>query len=1087
MKSSALIFCLAACLFACSDTDGQGVGQGGSQELNGDSDTTASPSDPANGGGSGSGFQSADELGISVTPSSISFGAVAIGDSEARLIEVLHTGSSGTLELLDVRYAAQQGSDVTLGELPTTRLEPGEKTEFEVRYAPSDAGQERGAVIIDTNAIGADGAELSMEVSVEAPALTSELLTDSAIVGFGGVATGTEKARTLTLLNVGTLDVTIDEVSIEGVSFAEFAVPMAEELPVIIGAGLNEGLEVVYTPVGLDTDTATLRIVSSAADGSSEIVVPLSGHEISASIEVTPSPLNFGLRSPWQAHTEVLTVSSSNPDVDLEISSVTVVETGEWSGTVTLAPWPESPVVLKAGEPLEVEVTFSPSAEMLSGPTPIAEIAFETNDPTDGGTHTVAVYGQRSGTGLEVFPPDIVYFGYVGIGGTVRRDVTLYNAGNAPLTVESVYVEGDYAIVEGDLWSPTADGASPAVLEPGALQEVTVSFTTAGPPLETTWGKIIIVSDDGAKPTWEVLLNAQKVEGGDCLLQFVPSALDFGMTAPWTEHTQAFTLVNIGSGPCAYHSAITDDCETIQLCEVSADEAMAPSTSAAYAVTSEPEVGAEIGPGDMVEIGVTFTAPEAGPVITPHPAMVRARVTSVSGQTGEEVVTVHPSSSSWLTLPNLLAEVGVGQLEVTPPVLDFQLVEIGCVSPPTVVTATNVGMAHLELSTWWLEGCSDEVTVIEAPDPEVPHTLQIGESRDWVFDYAPVDESTDTCSLFIVSSDSQTPTEVPVTGWGGYPAQLVDLFTDSEAQKVDVLFVVDDSGSMSEEQVNLSDSFEAFIYEAASWDSDYQIAVTTTTISLFELSGGALYGSPPWVTDDNWEKFVNIVEVGTTGSGDEKGIWAAYIATSSPLVDPPEGACEVDTDCGLNRTCSAGMCQGINYGFFREDAALEIVFVSDEEDHSPEELEAYLNHFRGIKGYAHPELLHMHAIVGPPGGCSSANGSAEAGHRYMNMAHATGGAVYSICELDFAKGLEGIGEIAFASKMEYTLSQIPAPTTIMVTIEGLPCPALTGGIFNWVYDAEDNTVTLTEEGICTAGSGDEVLIAYDLLCYAEAD
>jgi hypothetical protein len=1087
MRTPALILGLVLSLAACSETDGLGEGLAGSSDTHSGTSPDGSTSGSGSGTGSGSGFQSADELGVSVAPSMLTFGSVALGASDSRLVEVRHTGSSGTLELLDVRYVVQEGTDVSLGEVTTTRLEPGEVTEFEVRYAPTDAGQERGTVVIDTNAIDATGAALSIQIPVEAPALTSEFLADAAIVGFGGVATGTQKLRTLTLLNVGTLDVTVDAVSIEGASADEFEVPMATSLPMTVGAGLNQELEVVYTPTGFDTDTATLRLVSSAADGSSELIVALSGHEISAELEVTPSPLNFGLRSPEQPHTEVLTVTSGNPDVDLEISSVTVVETGAWSGTVTVDPWPEGAVALAAGEPLEVSVTFTPSADMLSGPTPIAEIAFVTNDPLDEGVQTVAVYGQRSGTGLEVFPPDIAYFGYVGIGGTVRRDVTLYNAGNAPLTVDSVYVEGDYAVVDGDAWSPTADGPTSAVLEPGALQIVTVSFTTAGPPLETTWGKLIIVSDDAAKPTWEVLLNAQKVEGGDCLLQFVPSALDYGMTAPWTEHTQHITLVNIGSGPCAYHSAITDDCATIQSCEVSADEAMASTSSAAYAVTSQPEVGAEVGPGEMLSIGVTFTAPEAAPVITPYPGMVRARMTSVSGQTGEEVVTVHPSSASWLTLPNLLAEVGVGQLEVTPPVLDFQLVEIGCVSPPTVVTGANVGMAHLEISSWWLEGCSDEVTVLEAPEQGTVHTLQIGQSIDWVLDYAPADESTDTCSLFIVSSDSQTPTEVPVTGWGAYPAQLVDLFTDSEAQKVDVLFVVDDSGSMSEEQVNLSDSFEAFIHEAASWDSDYQIAVTTTTVSLLEFSGGALYGSPPWVTSANWEKFVNIVEVGTGGSGDEQGIWAAYIATSSPLIDPPEGECEVDTDCGLHRVCWLGMCQGVNYGFFRDDAALEVVFVSDEEDHSPEELEAYLNHFRGIKGYAHPELLHIHAIVGPPGGCSSSNGSAEAGHRYMNMADATGGAVYPICELDFAKGLEGIGEIAFASKMEYPLSQTPAPTTIVVTIEGLPCPPLTGGIFNWVYDAEDNTVTLTEEGICTAGSGDEVLIAYDLLCYAEAD
>ena len=1087
MRNSALIIVLVAALSACSNAGGVGEGSQASSDAQADPSEGDSSGEPGRSNGSGSGFQSADELGISVSPTALTFGAVALGASDSQSLEVLHTGSSGTLELIDVRYVTQEGSDISLGEVLTTRLEPGEGTELEVRFTPTDAGQERGTVVIDTNAIDATGAALSVEIPVEAPALTSELIADAAIIGFGGVATGTAKSRTLTLLNVGTLDVTVEALSVEGVSSAEFVVPSAQKLPMTVGAGLNQTVEVVYTPTGFDTDTATLKIASSAADGLSELIVPLSGHEISAELKVTPTPLNFGLRSPEEAHVEVLTLTSGNPEVDLEISAVSVVETGPWSGAVTLEAWPEEGVVLTAGEPLEVSVTFTPSADMVSGPTPIAEIAFETNDPSDEGVQTVAVHGQRQGTGLEVFPPDIVYFGYVGIGGTVRREVTLYNAGNSPLTVDSVYVEGDYAIVEGDLWSPTADGPSPATLGPGELQIVTVSFTTSGPPLETTWGKLIITSDDVAKPTWEVLLNAQKVEGGDCLLQFVPSALDFGMTAPWTEHTQQFTLVNIGTGPCAYHSAITDDCETTQECEVSDDAEMAASSSAKYVVTDEPEVGAEIGPGEMIAIGVTFTAPDPSPVITPHPGMVRARVTSLSGQTGEDVVTVHPSSSSWLTLPNLLAEVGVGQLEVTPPVLDFQLVEIGCVSPPTVVTGTNVGMAHLEIASWWLEGCSDEVRVLEAPEPDTGHTLQIGQSVEWVLDYAPVDETTDTCSLFIVSSDSQTPTEVPVTGWGAYPAELVDLFTDSEAQKVDVLFVVDDSGSMSEEQVNLSDSFEAFIYEAASWDSDYQIAVTTTTISLLELSGGALYGSPPWVTAANWEKFVNIVEVGTSGSGDEQGIWAAYIATSSPLIDPPEGTCEIDSDCGLHRVCRVGMCQGVNHGFFREDAALEIVFVSDEEDHSPEELEAYLNHFRGIKGYAHPELLHMHAIVGPAGGCSSSNGSAEAGHRYMNLADATGGAVYSICELDFAKGLEGIGEIAFASKMEYTLSQIPAPTTIMVTIEGLPCPALTGGIFNWVYDAEDNTVTLTEEGICTAGSGDEVLIAYDLLCYAEAD
>ncbi|MDP6944170.1 MAG: choice-of-anchor D domain-containing protein, partial [Myxococcota bacterium] len=833
--------------------------------------------------------------------------------------------------------------------------------------------------------MGADGATISFAVAVEAVQLTSEVGMGSTIIAFGPVATGTTATQTVSLLNTGSLEVTLDALSIDGASAGEFSVVTEGALNAVVSAGTQFPIEVSYTPVGQDTDTAALHVVYTAADGQDELVAPLNGREVSAVLVVTPDPLDFGLRSAGQAHVETVTVTSGNPEVSLEVKDVTVEAVGAWSGTITVEEWSEEGVVVGPDESVDVEVTFTPTEDMVSEPTPVASLVFQTNDPTQGGAHVVPVYGQRGGTGLEVFPPDIVYFGYIGVGATVYREVTLYNAGNTPITVANVHAEGGYHVVDGDNWPPSSNTPEPAVLEPGGLQVVTVKYTNTGAPLETTWGKLVILSDDDARPNWEVLLNAQKVEGGECLVQFVPSALDYGLTTPWTQHVQTLQLVNIGSDACAYHSAITDDCAEAEQCEVSSDDAMAPSSSAKYEVTSEPEVGTALEPGQTMTIEVTFSAPEAGPVITPHPGMVRARVTSVSAQTGADVVTVHPSSASWLTIPNLMAEVGVGQLEVTPPEVDFQLVEIGCVSPPTVVTATNVGMAHLELTGWWLDGCPDEVTVLDAPDPDVIHTLQVGTAVTWTLDYAPVDESEDTCTLVVTSSDSLTPTEVPIVGRGAYPAEVVDIFTDSESQKVDVLFVVDDSGSMGQEQANLSDSFQAFIYEAATWDSDYQIGVTTTTVSLFDLSGGALYGSPPWVTEANWEKFVNIVEVGVGGSGTEQGIWAALIATSPPLIDTPEGECEDDTDCGLMLSCVAGKCQGINHGFLRDDAALEIVFVSDEDDQSPEDVEGYLNHFRAIKGFDRPELLHMHAIVGPPGGCSSANGSADAGHRYMNL------------------------------------------------------------------------------------------------------
>ena len=53
----------------------------------------------------------------------------------------------------------------------------------------------------------------------------------------------------------------------------------------------------------------------------------------------------------------------------------------------------------------------------------------------------------------------------------------------------------------------------------------------------------------------------------------------------------------------------------------------------------------------------------------------------------------------------------------------------------------------------------------------------------------------------------------------------MDEFQQPERPLVDVLFSVDDSGSMSEEQQNLANNFSSFINAASSLDTDYHIGV----------------------------------------------------------------------------------------------------------------------------------------------------------------------------------------------------------------------------------------------------------------------
>jgi hypothetical protein len=145
------------------------------------------------------------------------------------------------------------------------------------------------------------------------------------------------------------------------------------------------------------------------------------------------------------------------------------------------------------------------------------------------------------------------------------------------------------------------------------------------------------------------------------------------------------------------------------------------------------------------------------------------------------------------------------------------------------------------------------------------------------------------------------------------------------AVRTDILFVIDDSGSMNQEQTNLQTNLGNFIQglKDSPVANDFQLGVTTTSVQTFDGSfsttagrpyeQGAFVGTPkvllgssPTLVAD----FQSRVIVGTGGSGKEQPFWAMKLALSSPLID-------------------AG---GANEGFLRPGARLAIVILSDEDD-----------------------------------------------------------------------------------------------------------------------------------------------------------
>jgi len=173
-----------------------------------------------------------------------------------------------------------------------------------------------------------------------------------------------------------------------------------------------------------------------------------------------------------------------------------------------------------------------------------------------------------------------------------------------------------------------------------------------------------------------------------------------------------------------------------------------------------------------------------------------------------------------------------------------------------------------------------------------------------------------------------------------------DAFTQEIRKTVDILLVVDNSCSMVDEQIKLAANFDSFIEQFLTAEVNYQIGVVTTDVTSAER--GLLVGETPVITSDMdvdaaRALFQENVKVCANGSGFERGLEAARLA-----LDPIEA---------------------LNPDFLREDAALSIVFVSDEDDDSSLPVSEYLTFFKGLKGdrgYRDDTLINLSAVVGPP-------------------------------------------------------------------------------------------------------------------------
>jgi hypothetical protein len=309
-----------------------------------------------------------------------------------------------------------------------------------------------------------------------------------------------------------------------------------------------------------------------------------------------------------------------------------------------------------------------------------------------------------------------------------------------------------------------------------------------------------------------------------------------------------------------------------------------------------------------------------------------------------------------------------------------------------------------------------------------------------------------------------------------FPDDQIDVFEQKDAALVDVLFMVDNSPSMVDEQSKLAARAREFMKQMIVSTVDYHVGVVSSDFGehgvLRAYTGPPVTGCDqcrfltnevpcpnPDVIDEcpAEQVFRNLVQTGTGGQAFERE-FDQVAAALGVAVDPATG---------VEKTAPPPE----NAGFVRDQASLYLIFVSDEDEGAKNDappVTYYERAFRSLKGsgnelkvkaaavagYADDEPVPLDqacavlsttfdadssnddprassllaALANYSDGChdqsdpTAPNSFAETGSRYIELACRMDGVVTNLCSNDYSSALDTLGANAAGLVRRFTLS-----------------------------------------------------------------
>jgi Abnormal spindle-like microcephaly-assoc'd, ASPM-SPD-2-Hydin len=771
-------------------------------------------------------------------------------------------------------------------------------------------------------------------------------------------------------------------------------------------------VRVDFTPAHLGPALATMQVTPCPT--CSPLPFVLSGNGVISLLDMEPPRIDFGLVRLGTSKEATFTARNTSKR-PLTVTGFTI-PAGDYS--VQLDGNPPFPLTLAPGQQISGTARFAPTE--LGAQERHASLVATAGAPGD-----LDLVGTGYGPVIDVRPNPLDLMA-ASIGTTRPKKLFITNVGldptgAAPLVVQRITMNGDPTI-----WSFSSPALPWTVGAPGTQGIVTVYFTPRVPQQENA--TLVIESNDGLHPSIEIPVTALGRLLPPCRVTVYPSTtVDFGLDRIFHPTVQGYELVNSGNADCIF-----------------GEPDIVTGGPAFRWPGGEQPTGRTLPPGGRTSVRIEFLPEQAG------------------DYTGKV--------SFYMSDPNLQAPVidlhGIGDdgcFFLTPGALDFGGTTPGCSLPEQFVYATNQ--------------CEGAVTVTNADTtpgpfaistmPPIPFQVPRKSQVPIGVRYTASTIGDDIASLRVWTNTRTTPFQVGL-GAGVLTPTTVSEAWEQSTPKVDMLIVIDNSGSMDDEQKALAANLDHLWNRIALANADFHIAVTSTGMTPYtagwtQCPGGASGGEAGrfFPVDNSRPRILtpttpNVKQVlfDNTKVGlchwDERFFDPVIAALTPPLIAATKAPGTPWPNDG-------------NAGFLRDDARLALLAVSDADDDNdvinPPPVSEMVGKLSQVKKGA-VDLISFAGIVGLHM-CSNVE---QVGTRYQEIARQLNGKLYDICDLNnFGAMLDDALGTLLLPLTSFPLSTRPLPSSIAVTVNGAP-------VTSFRYDPTSNRIVFPQDSIPPPGS-----------------